>query len=496
MKKRYLIIILLLFIYLNVSAESCVTGLNVTGKTYRVNGHQSMWLPNGNFTYRGTLPPSSCFSISSSDIVSVRVSGSNFQFQPHKFGNASITVSVNSSCLCDGRSSLSKTVYFKLSEWGLKKLAVRGYQISPKFYNGTMDYTLKVPYSTDEIIIEAEPNWPTSTIKGDGKRKLNVGKNKLVINVTTTQGDSRDYTITVTRDEPVNLTSIKINENDIKMHVGDIQKLTYTVTPENAKIEPKWESNYPSVISVTNGTITALKSGTATITIKDNNLSDSITVTSIDKVYDIKTDSNITLFKNETKKINYSILPENAIDKQVTFTSNNESLIKVTSDGIIKSFDNVGKGIITITSKESGFRKNITVEVKSKLERIYFDIHELELREKETKKLNVNVQPKDADVNLIFTSSDPNIVSINSIGVITGIKKGNATIKVSTPNEDLSDSINITVLEEVGPIVIPTDKKNNESNNNIELYLIISIFIVSIVIILMLFSIKKNKSKK
>ncbi len=492
MKKRYLKIFLLLFIYINVSAESCVTGLNVTGKTYRVNGHQNMWLPNGNFTYKGSLPSSDCFEISKSDIVAVRVSGSNFQFQPHKFGNASIRVSVKSNCLCDGISSLGKTVYFKLSEWGLKKLSVKGYKISPEFYNGTMDYTLKVPYSTDEIVIEAEPNWPTSTIKGDGVRKLNVGNNKLVINVTTTQGDSRDYTITVTRGEPVNPTSIKINENDIKMHVSDKEKLTYTVTPIDAKIDPKWESNYPSVISVTNGTITALKSGTATITIKDGNLSDSITVTAIPEVYDIKTDDNITLFKNESKKIEYSILPENAIDKEVTFTSNDETLLKVSNDGIIKSTNKVGTGTITITSKESGFRKNINVTVKSKLERIYFDIHELELRENETKKLNVNIQPSDAEVTLNFTSSDPNIVSINNVGVIKGLKKGNATIKVSTPNEDLSDNINITVLEEVGPVVVPPDKKNN----NIEIYLILAIIIVSMIIIIMLLSMKKNKSKK
>ncbi len=41
-----------------------------------------------------------------------------------------------------------------------------------------MDYTLTVPNNVDEITIKAEPNYKTSKITGDGKRKLNEGVNK------------------------------------------------------------------------------------------------------------------------------------------------------------------------------------------------------------------------------------------------------------------------------------------------------------------------------
>ncbi len=128
-----LLFIIISILFINVNTKACVKSLDVHGSTYRVQGHQSMWLDSGSYGYEGTLPSSSCFHISSSDIVTVRVSGSSFQFQPHKFGNADITVSVDSSCLCEGISSLSKTVHFKLSEWGLRSLEVVGYQINPKF---------------------------------------------------------------------------------------------------------------------------------------------------------------------------------------------------------------------------------------------------------------------------------------------------------------------------------------------------------------------------
>ncbi|MBP5683663.1 MAG: Ig-like domain-containing protein [Bacilli bacterium] len=490
MKKRYLIILFLLFIFINVKAESCVSGLNVRGSTYRVNGHQNMWLPNGNFTYKGSLPPASCFNISKSDIVSVRVNGSNFQFQPHKFGNASITVSVDSSCLCSGTPSLSKTINFKLSEWGLKRLSVKGYQISPKFYNGTFDYTLQVPYNTSEIEIVAEPNYPTSIIKGDGKRKLNVGKNKLVINVTTKEGDSRDYTINVTREEPVNPTSIKINESDLNIYVGTKEKLTYAVTPKNAKTNIKWESSYPSVIAVVDGSITALKSGTSTITIRDGNLSDSINITAVDKIYDIKTDDKIILFKNEHQSINYEILPDNAINKEVIFTSSDETLFKVTDDGIINTFDKTGTGILTITSKESGFKKKIQVTVKAKLENIFFNTNEVSLKVNETKKLNINIEPDDVDVEITYTSNNPNIVSVNNIGVIKGISEGSTTITASTLDKEFNASITINVIKE--DTTLPID---NEDHNNNEKILIVLIIIVSLILVITLLSIKKNKSK-
>ena len=492
------IIILLLFISMllitTIEVKACVKSLDVRGSTYRVQGHQNMWLPNGSFSYQGSLPPSSCFHISSSDIVTVRVSGSNFQFQPHKFGNADITVSVDSSCLCEGVSSLSKTVHFKLSEWGLRSLEVVGYQISPAFYNGTMDYTLTVPNNVDEITIKAVANYSTSTITGAGKRKLNVGTNKLVINVVTVEGDSRDYTITVTREKPVNPTSIKIKEKDLKLQVGESKELSYTLLPSNASATITWESSNPSIVSVdNNGKIKAISGGTATIKVKANNLSDKITITSIDKVKEIQTEDEINLFKNDKYQIKYTVLPENAINKTVTFESSDETLFKVSSDGLVTAQDKTGNGTITITSVESGVKKTIKVTVKSKLEKIYFPNKYIELYIDDLKNLNITIVPNDVKVIINYESSNPNIVTVNSGGIIKGISEGETTITAKTEDNEFSDTVNVKVMKREEP----KKEEPKEEDDSLYIILIVLIVIISIVILFLILSMgKKSKKKK
>lgn len=488
-----LLFISLLFFITTYKVKACVKSLDVRGSTYRVQGHQNMWLPNGSFSYEGSLPSSSCFHISSSDIVTVRVSGSNFQFQPHKFGNADITVSVDKSCLCDGISSLSKTVHFMLSEWGLRNLEVVGYQISPAFYNGTMDYTLTVPNNVDEITIKAAANYSTSKITGAGKRKLNVGTNKLVINVVTVEGDSRDYTITVTREKPVNPTSIKIKEKDLSLQVGETKELSYTLTPSNATATITWESSNQSIVSVdSKGKIKALSGGTATITIKANNLSDKINVTSIDKVKEIQTEDEITLYKGDKYQIKYTVLPENAINKQVTFESSDETLLKVSSDGLITTLDKTGNGNITITSVESGIKKTIKVTVKSKLEKIYFPNKYLELYIDDVKNLNIIIVPSDVKVTINYESSNPNVVTVNSGGIIKGISEGEATITAKTIDNEFSDIATIKVIKR-------EEKKKEEpikEDDSLYTILIILIVIVSLVILFLILSMSKKKKKR
>ena len=495
MKRIFYLLLLTLTIFFisSTKVSACVKSLNVNGSTYRVQGHQSMWLPNGSFSYEGSLPPSSCFHISSSDIVTVRVSGSNFQFQPHKFGNADITVSVDKSCLCDGISSLSKTVHFKLSEWGLRSLEVVGYQISPAFYNGTMDYTLTVPNNVDEITIKASPNYSTSTVTGTGKRKLNVGTNKLVINVVTVEGDSRNYTITVTREKPVNPTSIKIKEKDLSLQVGESKELSYTLLPPNASATISWESSNSSIVSVdSKGKIKALSGGNATITVKANNLSDKINITVIDKVKEIKTNDEIELFKGDKHQIEYTILPENAINKEVTFESSDDTLFKVSKEGLVTALDKTGNGAITITSVESGIKKIVKVTVKSKLEKISFPNKNLELYIDDLKNLNITIVPTDVKVIINYESSNPNIVSVNSGGIIKGLSEGEAIITAKTEDNEFSDTVNVKVIKREEA---PKEEVKKE-DDSLYIILIVLIIIVSIVILFLILNMSKKNKKR
>ena len=67
--------------------------------------------------------------------------------------------------------------------------------------------------------------------------------------------------------------------------------------------------------------------------------------------------------------------------------------------------------------------------------KVTLDKKNLSLKTKESYQLIANIDPKDADNKKItWTSSDKNIVSVDSIGVIKGLKKGTATITATSAN--------------------------------------------------------------
>ena len=67
----------------------------------------------------------------------------------------------------------------------------------------------------------------------------------------------------------IQITSVTLNTASLSLTEGDEFLLTATITPDNATNKNvTWSSSDPSVASVVNGKVTALKAGTATITVK------------------------------------------------------------------------------------------------------------------------------------------------------------------------------------------------------------------------------------
>ena len=68
---------------------------------------------------------------------------------------------------------------------------------------------------------------------------------------------------------PVAVTSVSLNSTSMELVEGTTQTLVATVSPSNAENQKViWSSSNSSVASVTDGVVTAVKAGTATITVK------------------------------------------------------------------------------------------------------------------------------------------------------------------------------------------------------------------------------------
>ena len=142
----------------------------------------------------------------------------------------------------------------------------------------------------------------------------------------------------------------KGEKDQIKV-TGDYEKLT-------------WSSSDSSTVEVDqSGNIHALKSGKATITAKDNSgQSISCVVTVTNKLKNLTLNEKELNLKGKTeKKLNVTLTPNDADSEKLTWTSNNEGVVKVSEDGTLTTVF-CGEAIITVSS-ESGLKDSCKVKV-------------------------------------------------------------------------------------------------------------------------------------
>lgn len=112
------------------------------------------------------------------------------------------------------------------SNASLSSLTVNGTKIA--LSASRTSYTATVPYSVETCAVTATPADPGAKVSGGGNIALKVGKNTCVITVTAPSGTTKNYTITITRQEENANTS---SETPSSVSPGD--KNPYLVTINN-----------------------------------------------------------------------------------------------------------------------------------------------------------------------------------------------------------------------------------------------------------------------
>lgn len=160
----------------------------------------------------------------------------------------------------------------------------------------------------------------------------------------------------------------------------------------------------------------------------------------------------LDLDKGETYKVDYTIYPINAVNKEVSFKTEQlgeEKLadLEFEDDTIIPKSAGIAK--VIITTKDGGFSDSFIVQVDSKkLASISCSVSTNEIEVGQTLKINVVFNPSNAsDRRLGYTSSNINIADVSQSGVITGLLKGEVKITVSSyENPNIREEIYIKVI--------------------------------------------------
>ena len=167
-------------------------------------------------------------------------------------------------------------------------------------------------------------------------------------------------------DKDVKVSEIQIRPEVITLGIGETQKVTVTVSPDDAT-DPTYvlESSNTSVATVSGDVVKAVAPGQAVITATstDGSHTASCNVTVIKHVEDITvtpTQTKVTIGK--TQEIIVEFTPADATVKTVTWESSDPQVASV-ADGIVTGVA-AGEALITATSVDGGFAAvcKVTVE--------------------------------------------------------------------------------------------------------------------------------------
>lgn len=226
-------------------------------------------------------------------------------------------------------------------------------------------------------------------------------------------------------------------------------------TPEAAKADDlvdklgmSYTSSDLNVLTVDeNGNITAVGIGTAEVAMssKDGKIATSKVVEVVVTPVSLNMVDGITLTKekNSKAKLEAVVQPEDATHVEIEFTSSNEDVATVNSDGEINAVD-VGETTITASIKKTDLTAECIVTVVPDLESIELSDTFLKLKKDGTAQLTATANPDGASIEgITFASDTPDVATVDTEGNITAIADGKATITASVG--DVSAECVVTV---------------------------------------------------
>lgn len=166
----------------------------------------------------------------------------------------------------------------------------------------------------------------------------------------------------------------------------------------------------------------------------------------------------INLSIGEKYKVEIDIKPNTITDKKIIWKSNNQDVFTVNDEGIVEA-KAVGKGILTITTEDE--LKSASCEIiVTETKKIYLENETSTIYINESKKLNPIIDSNQSvKEELIYTSSDSSIATVDSSGIITGRKEGKAIIKIELPKEKIYlEHVVIVKNVEVNKLSLSTDE--------------------------------------
>lgn len=269
---------------------------------------------------------------------------------------------------------------------------------------------------------------------------------------------------------PLAVTGIEVLEQ-LDIPVNGTGTVAYRVLPENAyNKNVSFESADAGIAAVNaNGVVTGVSAGETTITVttEDGGFTGACTI----NVYN-QAVTGVTIEPSEAElpagysmKLTATVLPENATNKNVIYSVDDESILSVDQDGNITGLS-LGTATVTVTTEDGGFTASAEITViPVQVTGVSISPKSVSVALGHTIQLTASITPSNAaNKNLSWSVSDETIISVDGQGTVTGLSGGTATVTVTTEDGGFSASAEITVY--YAPANTWTAIGTNRINNN------------------------------
>ena len=257
-------------------------------------------------------------------------------------------------------------------------------------------------------------------------------------------------------DKTVSVEGVTLSQSKLSLKVGSESKLTATVTPADAT-DPTvtWKSGNESVVTVTDGVVKGLSEGTATISVvtTDGLKTASCLVDVTDyhaESVALSQTSDITLTKGGTVTLTATVSPDNAVNKNVTWSSSDPAVATVSQNGEVTAVGG-GEATITVTTVDGQKTASVKVIVNVPVQGVALSENSLTVYEGVPyTALKVTFTPEDCSNKEVGLTYDEKVltVSVAEDGTVTvlGNIEGSATLTVKTKDGGFEAKCEVKVL--------------------------------------------------
>lgn len=240
---------------------------------------------------------------------------------------------------------------------------------------------LGIKYIPDNTTQSKSVEWKTSDASVAVVSSTGLVTAKKTGTVTITAVSKADSSIQskVTIKVLSHITGVTVTGPSGTLYTDTKYKFTAKITPDDTTDNKTviWSVSDSNIAQIaTDGTLSFKKAGTVDViaTVKatsSNTIIKKLTVTGVKRVINVSSvaldKTTVNLKKGETVKLNATVAPADADNKEVTYASSNSAVAKVDNTGLVTALSS-GEAVITVTTKDGSKTASCKVAVAKETE--------------------------------------------------------------------------------------------------------------------------------